>query len=148
MRSIFDALERRRLLARLDTLTPETPARWGRMTAHRMVCHLIDAVESSDGPSPQTPASGPLTYAPVKWLVIHLLPWPKAKLESPPELLVTQPTTWSADVARLRDVLERVGARGPVGTWPASDVFGRLSGQEWGALLRTHLDHHLRQFGA
>jgi hypothetical protein len=26
-------------------------------------------------------------------------------------------------------------------------VFGPLTGADWGALLRTHIDHHLKQFG-
>jgi hypothetical protein len=147
MRSIFNAHERRRLHQRLDRLTPDTPARWGRMTAPRMVCHLIDAIESSDAPSPAVAATGLLTRVPFKQLVIYVLPWPKGKLQSPPELLVTQPSDWAADLARLRAALERVGARGPGGTWPASDVFGALSGRDWGALLRTHINHHLRQFG-
>jgi hypothetical protein len=148
MRSIFNEHERRRLLRRLDTLSPETPARWGRMNAHQMVCHLIDAVESSFAPSPPTVATGPLTRAPLKWLVINVLPWPRGKLESPPDLLVTVPTDWDADMARLHTAVERVAARGAAGAWPASDVFGSLSGREWGALLRTHMNHHLRQFGA
>jgi hypothetical protein len=148
MRSLFDDTERRRLLRRLDTLSPDTPARWGRMTAHRMVCHLIDAVESSGAPSPAHPGTGPLARMPLKWLVIHVLPWPKGKLQSPPDLLVTTPGAWEADLTRLRTSIERVAARGPGGAWPASDVFGPLSGREWGALLRTHIDHHLRQFGA
>ena len=147
MRSIFNAHERRRLHQRFDHLTPDTPARWGRMNAHRMVCHLIDAIESSDAPSPAVAATGLLTRAPFKQLVIYLLPWPKGKLQSPPELLVTQPSAWTADLARLHASLERVGARGPAGAWPASDVFGPLTGRDWGALLRTHMNHHLRQFG-
>lgn len=39
------------------------------------------------------------------------------------------------------------GARGPGAAWPASRVFGRISGSSWGVLEYKHLDHHLRQFG-
>jgi hypothetical protein len=31
------------LLSRLHLLCPETKARWGRMNAHQMVCHLTDS---------------------------------------------------------------------------------------------------------
>jgi hypothetical protein len=147
MRSIFDPREQQRLHARLATLAPDTTPRWGRMSAHRMVCHLTDALESSAAPSP-APGTGPLSRFPIRQLVIRVLPWPKGKLESPPDLLVTQPGDWDADLAALHASLDRVAARDPRGAWPASEVFGALSGREWGALLRTHLDHHLRQFGA
>ena len=147
MRSIFSDRERRALQRRIDALRPDTPRRWGRMNAHQMVCHLKDAVESGFGESPPGRASGPIAHFPLNWLVINVLPWPKGKLESPPELFVTTPGVWDEDVAALRSALERAAAKGPDAPWPASDVFGPLSGRSWGALLRTHIDHHLRQFG-
>jgi hypothetical protein len=83
----------------------------------------------------------------MNWLVIHVLPWPKAKIKAPPELLATEPTTWAADLAALRDLVERFGARDPRGAWPENKVLGRISGRSWGVLQHKHLDHHLRQFG-
>lgn len=147
MRTIFDPKERARLYDRLARLTPDTPRRWGRMTAPQMLCHLTDAIESSRGPSPAHPATGALTWTPLKQLVIYVMPWPRGKLESPPDLLVSRPTTWDADVARFRQALDTMAARGPGGAWPASDVFGPLTGRDWGALLRTHINHHFTQFG-
>ncbi|MBX7186782.1 MAG: hypothetical protein K1Y01_16695 [Vicinamibacteria bacterium] len=147
MRSIFDATERGRIAARLERLTPAMKPRWGRMTPAHMVCHLIDAVESSGRPSPEEVGRGLLASFPIKQLVIYVLPWPKAKLQSPPDLLATKPGSWFEDVERLRASIEEVGRRGASGNWPASEVFGALSGAEWGALLRTHIDHHFRQFG-
>ncbi len=146
MRSIFDAKERARLHQRIATLTETSPARWGRMTALQMTCHLYDALISSEGPSPP-PGSALLSRFPVKQLVIYILPWPKGKLQSPPDLLATKPGVWFEDLQRLHQALDRVGARGTQGSWPASEVFGPLTGADWGALLRTHIDHHLKQFG-
>jgi hypothetical protein len=148
MRTIFSDRERDALLRRIDTLTPESPRQWGRMSAHQMVCHLTAAINSGYAPPPARPATGPLTHFPLNWLVINVLPWPKGKLESPPELFDWVPTTWEADVAALRSALERAAARGPDAPWPATPVFGAISGRSWGALLRKHIDHHLRQFKA
>lgn len=112
-----------------------------------MICHLVDAVESSGKPSPAERATGALARFPLKHLVIYILPWPKGKLQSPPDLLVSQPTKWDRDLEHLVAALDCVAAQDPAGFWPDSDVFGKLSGAQWGALLRTHIDHHLRQFG-
>ena len=60
---------------------------------------------------------------------------------------LTSPTTWEADVDRLRDLIGRFAARGPNASWPPSRAFGRISGRSWGVLQYKHLDHHLRQFG-
>jgi hypothetical protein len=78
--------------------------------------------------------------------VIHVIPFPKGA-KAAPEMLATKPTTWAADLAALRDLVQRFGARGPGGEWPESRVFGRISGRSWGVLQHKHLDHHLRQFG-
>jgi len=75
------------------------------------------------------------------------VPWPKGKGKSPPEFLATRPTTWQADDSRLRDLIARFSDRGPAAKWPASRVFGHISGRSWGVMLYKHLDHHLRQFG-
>jgi hypothetical protein len=147
MRTIFNPNERARLLRRVNTLRADTPARWGKMNSQQMICHLHDALASSFGPPPE-PGSGPLSRFPLKQLVIWLLPWPKGKLQSPPDLLRTRPQHWQSDIQAFTDLLHRVASRNDHGNWPASEVFGHLSRHEWGALLRTHIDHHLRQFGA
>jgi hypothetical protein len=148
MRTIFNDHERTALLRRINALTPDTPARWGRMDAHRMVCHLHDVIESGFADfQPAHASGGLLSWFPLNWLVINVLPWPKGKLESPPDPLATVSGTWAEDVAALRAALEKAAAKGPDAEWPASDVFGPLSGRSWGALLRTHINYHLRQFG-
>ncbi len=147
MGSLFNKADREAMLGRIARLTPDRRPAWGRFTAPEMVCHVSSALRQSLGELETRPPSGPMSRAPLNWLVIHVLPWPKEKGKSPPEFLATRPTTWDADVSRLRDLVDRFAARGPDAPWPASRVFGRISGRSWGALQHKHLDHHLRQFG-
>lgn len=147
MATIFDPQACNSLLQRVSMLTADRPAQWGRMTAPQMICHLTASLPTSaDGPQ-ATASPSALSRFPFNWIVIHLLPWPKGKVESPPEFLLLAPTNWDADLARLCAALEGVAARGPGGAWPSSPVFGRIGGRTWGALLGKHFDHHLRQFG-
>jgi hypothetical protein len=37
---------------------------------------------------------------------------------------------------------------GPVTLAPTHPAFGRMTADDWGALIHKHTDHHLRQFGA
>lgn len=147
MQSIFSDTERLRLHRRIDALTPRASRKWGRMTAHEMVCHLTDSVESAFDEEQEALGTGALARQPLKWLVINVLPWPKGKMESPERLRRRKPTDWSTDVRALHDALDRLAARSADARWPASDVFGALTRSEWGALLRTHMNHHLKQFG-
>jgi hypothetical protein len=116
------------------------------MGIQQMMCHLIDAVESSFDPDAELPGTGLLSRQPLKWLVLNVLPWPKGKMQSPERLMRRRPSGWHRDLAALHEILDRVAARDLSATWPASEVFGRLSRREWGALLHTHINHHLSQF--
>jgi hypothetical protein len=117
------------------------------MTVQQMVCHLIDSVESAWDVDTEPPGTGLLSRQPLKWLVLRALPWPKGKMESPERLTRRKPGEWSADIATLHAVLDRLAGRPASDPWPASEVFGSLSREEWGALLHAHIHHHLKQFG-
>jgi hypothetical protein len=147
MGSLFDTRDREAILGRVARLASDRTPLWGRFTAPEMVCHVSSGLRQGLGELESGPPSGPMAHAPLNWLVIHVLPWPKNKGKSPPEFLATRPTTWDADVGRLRDLIGRFAARGSGAEWPASRVFGRISGRSWGVLQHKHLDHHLRQFG-
>ena len=147
MPSLFDPHARGLILDRISQLTPDRKPSWGRFTAPEMVCHVSSGLRQGLGELEAGPASGPFASFPLNWLVIHVLPWPKGKGKSPPEFLTTRPTTWTADVGGLRDLVQRFGARGPSAKWPASRAFGAISGRSWGVLQHKHLHYHLRQFG-
>jgi len=147
MSSLFDPHARARILDRISQLTPDRRPGWGRFTASEMVCHVSSGLRQGLGELDAGPPSGPWTSFPLNWFVIHVLPWPKGRGQSPPEFLATRPTSWTADVGALRDLVQRFGARGPSAAWPPSRAFGAISGRSWGVLQHKHLDYHLRQFG-
>jgi hypothetical protein len=147
MPTIFDGETRAALQERITRLSPDARATFGRLTAPQMVCHVSAPLRQGLGELDAGTPSGAFSVFPVNLLMIHVVPWPKEKGKSPPEFLATAPTTWDADVATLRDLIERFAARGPEAPWPASKVFGTISGSTWGVLQHEHLNHHLGQFG-
>jgi len=147
MATIFDTEARAAIHERVSRLRPDARPAWGRMTAPEVVKHLSRALQGGLGEIPVGPPRGPLARAPLNWLVVHLLPWPKGKADSPVEFLGAEPTSWEADLAELRELIDRTAAKGPDGVWPPSPVFGAISGTSFGVLTHRHLDHHLRQFG-
>ena len=148
MQTFFQPEHERAMLDRLDRLTPDARAQFGKFTPHRMVCHLIDASLIGLGEKKVAPGTGPMSFKPVRWLIIFVLPWPKGKVETHPAFLETQPAEFEADRARLRALLQRIAEKGRVGgRFEAHPAFGNLSTGEWGGLVLRHLDHHLGQFG-
>ncbi len=146
-RSLFDGGAYEEIDARLARLQPAALARFGTMTPMRMVCHLIDALEIALGRAPTSPRRGWLPKPLVRWLVIHVVPWPKGKAKTVPEMLRTQPTGWEADLGRLRLLLREAAHRGPDEPWAPDPAFGKISGRDYGYFLYKHIIYHLEQFG-
>jgi uncharacterized protein DUF1569 len=140
------------VLHRLRSVRPESVRRWGRMSAHQMVCHLSDSLRMGTGQKTVTHATGPLQRTLIKWTVLYLpLPWPAGILTSPEidqELGGTRPVDFAADIQHLEALLELVTAQTRSIDWQVHPIFGRMSDAAWLRWGYLHLDHHLRQFGA
>jgi len=152
MKTLARPRDRAEILHRLGTLRPENPRRWGRMSAHQMVCHLADALRMGTGQKPVSHATSLLHRTIVKWIVLYVpLRWPAGILTRPEidqELGGTRPCDFAADVAQLEALLELVTAQTRSFHWQPHPIFGRMSDAAWLRWGYLHMDHHLRQFGA
>lgn len=147
MRTLFEDRACQAVLDRIDRLGPERGALWGEMSAKDMVCHNTDVMRHALGEATAHAIPGPLAHRPLNWLLIHVLPWPKGKAESPPEFISRTTPDFAKELAHLRELVVEASKRGPDAAWPESPAFGRITGKDWGVLMYKHLDHHLRQFG-
>jgi hypothetical protein len=139
------------LLERLQKLQPETPALWGKMSAHQMICHLTDAyrltVESK-------PASEDITFLNrtlIRWVALHTnLKWPQG-VPTRPEMDQltggTRPGEFARDKAALADIIQTFAAQARSPRFPRHPIFGTLTAWEWQRWGYLHANHHFRQFG-
>jgi Protein of unknown function (DUF1569) len=150
MKTLARHRDKTALLARLRTVRPESVARWGRMSAHQMVCHLSDALRMATGQRPVSHTGGLLDRTIIKWIVLYLpLPWPKdiaTRPEIDQEQGGTRPLDFAADVAQLEALME-LTTRPSTCDRQRHPVFGRMSETAWLRWAYLHADHHLRQFG-
>jgi hypothetical protein len=151
MRSLARAEDAAGVLRRLRALRADSPRRWGRMSAHQMVCHLSDAFLCATGDKPARDASNPFTRTLVKWWALGVpLRWP-AGVPTRPEMDQekggTRPGEFAADVERLAVLVERLTAPSLDFAWGTHPLFGRMAPASWLRWGWLHMDHHLRQFG-
>lgn len=144
-----DALDS--LKRRLAALEPETPRRWGTLSAHEMLCHLGDAFEMAlrirprKRPVPvrmRRVLKGLGLWTPIRWP--H--GWPTNPHHNP-RADGTRPSEFDADRARLIAALEHLASPDAPSLEPAHGLFGRMSAADWQRWAYKHTDHHLRQFG-
>ena len=138
------------IIRRIRTVRPESARRWGRMSAHQMVCHLTDAFRMAIGEQrvSRTPSLHQRTL--IKWIALDLpVPWPPGVMTVPEidqEIGGTCPREFGEDLAELEKYVMCVAGRRGV-DWPAHPIFGRMSEAQWLRWSYLHVDHHLRQFG-
>jgi hypothetical protein len=147
MSTLLDPRDYDGLIARIRSLEPDAPARWGRLTAPRMVAHLSDQIRQTLGeievPARRTPLSWPI----VRTLMMFWLPWPRGRIKGSPEIFQTPPALWSDDLTALETLMARFVTDPGRDRWPGHPYFGPMTREEWGRFSWRHFDHHLRQFG-
>ncbi len=152
MKTLARQRDKAEVLGRLRRVRPESVRRWGRMSAHQMVCHLADWSRMTLGQTPVSPRTSLLQRTALKWFVLYVpVPWPAGILTSPEidqDQGGTRPVDFAADVAHVEALMELVTASKRTLERPPHPVFGAMSDGEWLRLGYLHADHHLRQFGA
>jgi hypothetical protein len=140
------------VLRRLGALRRDSVGRWGRMSAHQMVCHLSDGYRLLTGQRTTNLAASPLPRPLMKWIALYVpVRWPQG-IPTTPDLDQyvggTPPVNFDADVAELQRLLDAISTEvsrqfhGRV-----HPIFGPMSESAWLRWAYLHADHHLRQFG-
>jgi hypothetical protein len=147
MASIWDEPARHDLLARVERLTPDSTARWGKLNCVGMLAHVNDALRMVIGEVNPPLRRTPLRFFPLKQLIIYVFPFPRGAPSAP--LLFARGSTavFRDEVGAFGQILQRVAGRSADTTWPDHPAFGRMSRRDWGALGYKHIDHHFTQFG-
>jgi hypothetical protein len=153
VKTLANGTDKSELLRRLRTVRPDLAARWGRMSAHQMVCHLADALRLGTGQMPARSTTNLLKRTLVKWIAFYApIPWPPG---IPTSMEIdqfagcgTKPAEFAIDVAQVEALLDRVTASSMRLNGVPHPFFGVLSTSEWLRWGYLHMDHHLRQFGA
>jgi hypothetical protein len=152
MKTLARERDKAELLRRLKDLRPDSAPRWGRMSAHQMVCHLCDAYRMAAGEKFVSPCTGLARRTILKWVALHApIAWPPGiptMAEIDQERGGTRPVEFSADVKDLEALLDRISGHLAGVDRRVHPFFGRMSRSAWLRWAYLHMDHHLRQFGA
>lgn len=148
MTSLFEAAGREALVARIRALRPEQGPQWGTMNSAQMLAHCRVPLESACSDTPMKRSFlGLLLGRLVKNSAVGPKPF-KQGLPTDTRFLVETPEGFGEERDALVQALETFGQRGPAPLeGSVHPFFGRLTPEEWDALMVKHLDHHLRQFG-
>ncbi len=148
--SILDNYSYQSIVQRIQVLTPNHTAEWGKMTVNQMIVHLTDQVRIAMNQKESEDVSSFFSRTFLKYIVLKVTKMPKSTptvKEVDSEKDGTKPTDWEKDKATLLALLVEFRTRSEYMTLAPHPKFGKLTRSEWGKLIYSHLAHHLGQFG-
>jgi hypothetical protein len=135
---------------RLAAIQPDSQRQWGKLTAHGMMLHLRVTIEMSleEREAPDI-SNAILRSWPVRMLLVHVLPIPKAKITAPDSLTPPPELDFDSERTLLVETLRRFAQVSEAQPHRRTRhlAFGRLTMRQWQILHGKHVDFHLRQFG-
>jgi hypothetical protein len=133
------------LRSRVERMRPDATRQWGKMTPDQMLRHLNIALGATLGHTPYEPMKMPVPAPLFRFFAYHF-PMPKGA-PTHPEFVVGERFDFHAEQGRCLSLLDDFVRKPIDSAWPASPVFGRVTGKFNSRVQAKHLDHHLRQFG-
>lgn len=149
MRNIFDSQDADFYIKAINQLTPETPAKWGKMSVDQMLAHCNVSYELIYEPEKHKAPSFI-----VKWMmknfvkpkVVNEIPY-KESIPTGPMFIIKDRKNFEEEQKRLIGFIQKTQQLGGAAfDGKISSGFGKLTTTEWNNMLAKHLDHHLKQF--
>ena len=150
MKNIINESVKKNILDRIDKISIDDKAQWGKMNVHEMICHCSDQLRMSMGLK-ETEYIGNSVLGPlVKWLVLIGMPVPKGKIKTVKELEQgvggTKPIEFEKDKADLIKLMNDFNNSFQNTKFRVHPEFGKTNFNQWGKLAYIHTNHHLTQF--
>jgi hypothetical protein len=134
-------------LERLEKLSPQSQAQWGKMDVAQMLAHVSAALEQAMTEEKVTQTLMGRVFGRFNKRRILTRGLPKNS-PTTPRLKIADGRVFESEKERLQRGLERFFKGGEAGiTKQPDDFWGHLTPNEWGRLQYVHFDHHFKQFG-
>lgn len=148
MNSIYDKASNDTMIARINKLTPESKAVWGKMDAAQMCKHCTLAIDVAFG---KMDLKINFIFRLLgKMLKRKVFYGGELKKNSPTakEFIITDEIDLEKAKANLISNISRFASEGKSAIKTMNHPFwGKMTYEDWDALIWKHTDHHLKQFG-
>ncbi len=144
MKTIWDASVKEELINRVEKLSPESQAQWGKMDSAQMLWHCkypLDVAIKNENKG-----NGKFFMKLFKKSLYSDKPF-KQGLPTAKFLVATESKNFSDEKQQLIEKISQAHELKSRSSWNPHPFFGKFSHDQWGQLEYKHLDHHLKQFG-
>jgi hypothetical protein len=148
MQSLFNETAYAEILERLDNLSPESQAQWGKMDVAQMLAHCQEPLKVPLGKLilAKPNAVMKLLFSFFKKSLYNDKPWGQG-LPTSKEYKIVDERDFQKEKEALKSLIEEFYSERNKTEWPPHPFCGHFTTEQWGKMQFKHLDHHFRQFG-
>jgi len=148
MHSLIDNVEHKKMLNRIEKLTPDTKPLWGKMRVEQMLAHVNVAMRVALGENKLKRSFMGLVFGGIaKKQLFGPKPFGKG-LPTASEFVMKTEKDYNIEKNELMRLMNKIGTeREACLSKEAHPFFGKMTAEQWDHLQHKHLDHHLSQFG-
>ena len=150
MESLFNPADNQKIINRINSVTAQSKAQWGKMDVAQMLAHCQPPLKAAFGELKLKRGLVSILFGGYfrKKLTKDETPFTQ-NLPTDNKFKIANPEEVEKEKIKLAALVKRFSELGAEGmTKDAHPFFGKMTGKEWDIIQWKHLDHHLRQFGA
>lgn len=145
IKNLFDTSVKQEMIDRINQLTPETKAHWGKMDVAQMLAHCQMPLGVATGKHQLKGRFFMRLIGPLfKSLLVNETPF-KKNLGTDKSFIMNEPKDFEKEKQGLIQMINDFNATSM--TDAPHPIFGKMTKEEWSKGTWKHLDHHFRQFG-
>jgi Protein of unknown function (DUF1569) len=146
VKNLFDPAVKQDIIARINTLTPESKPLWGKMNVAQMLAHLQVPISVADGTQKlKRTFFGRIVGPMVKSILYNDKPFKRSLPTDPSFVMVGNEKNFESEKEKLLLIVNNFSEASIVNE--THTFFGKLTKEQWSKGTWKHLDHHLQQFG-
>ena len=146
VKNLFDPAVKHEIIVRINKLTPESKALWGKMNVSQMLAHLQVPIGVADGTRQlRRTLFGRIVGPMVKQTLYNDKPFKRNLPTDPSFVMVKSEKDFETERQKLLSVVSNFSESTIVNE--THTFFGKLTKEQWSKGTWKHLDHHLQQFG-
>lgn len=146
MKSFFETTAYQELQERLDKVTTDSQAQWGKMNAAQMVHHCQAPLKIAVNKTDVELKSNWLIKLLFKKMLYSPKPFKKNQ-PTPPQFRSTADVNFQKEKTELQQWMKELWEDRDNENRVEHPVFGHFTKEQWGIMQWKHLNHHFEQFG-
>jgi hypothetical protein len=146
VKNLFDPAVKEDIIARINKLTPQTTALWGKMNVSQMLAHLQVPIGVADGTrTVKRTFFGRIVGPMVKPILYNNKPFKRSLPTDPSFVMIGSEKNFETEKQNLLNIVNKFSE--PAIVNEVHPFFGKMTKEQWSRGTWKHLDHHLQQFG-